>query len=108
MTAVGSAPLPRPCPRTDIMDWWGCASAPNDSAVNSGWKAPPEREPPSWSWSLWPPPTIRMENIMAKPVVRILLVDDHFVVRTGLRAILEDEPDLSVLAEAEDGRQAVE
>lgn len=45
---------------------------------------------------------------MAKPVIRILLVDDHFVVRTGLRAILEDEPDLSVVAEAEDGRQAVE
>ena len=45
---------------------------------------------------------------MAKPVIRILLVDDHYVVRTGLRAILEDEPDLSVAAEAENGRQAVE
>jgi two-component system NarL family response regulator len=49
-----------------------------------------------------------MDKIMAKPVIRILLVDDHYVVRTGLRAILEDEPDLSVAAEAEDGRQAVE
>jgi DNA-binding NarL/FixJ family response regulator len=39
--------------------------------------------------------------------VRILLVDDHILMRRGLRALLEDEPDLQVIAEAGDGRQAV-
>jgi DNA-binding NarL/FixJ family response regulator len=40
--------------------------------------------------------------------VRILLADDHALVRTGLRRILEAEPDLTVIAEAADGAQAVE
>jgi two-component system NarL family response regulator len=40
--------------------------------------------------------------------IRLLLVDDHSVVRMGLSAVLSLEPDLSVVAEAEDGAQAVE
>jgi DNA-binding NarL/FixJ family response regulator len=32
--------------------------------------------------------------------VRLLLVDDHSVVRSGLRAVLEAEPDLDVVGEA--------
>ncbi len=39
--------------------------------------------------------------------IRILLVDDHTILRDGLRALLESEPDLKVIGEAEDGRQAV-
>jgi DNA-binding NarL/FixJ family response regulator len=39
---------------------------------------------------------------------RILLVDDHPLVRRALRDILEREPDLSVIGEAGDGRQAVD
>jgi len=39
---------------------------------------------------------------------RILLADDHAVVRHGLRLTLEAEPDLAVVAEASDGAQAVE
>jgi DNA-binding NarL/FixJ family response regulator len=38
---------------------------------------------------------------------RILLADDHALVRTGLRRILEAEPDLTVAAEAADGAEAV-
>jgi DNA-binding NarL/FixJ family response regulator len=38
----------------------------------------------------------------------ILLVDDHMVVREGLRALLATEPDLEVVGEAETGRQAVD
>ena len=34
---------------------------------------------------------------------RILLADDHAVVRRGLRMVLESEPDLEVVAEADDG-----
>ncbi len=40
--------------------------------------------------------------------IRILLADDHGVVRHGLRVALEQEPDLEVVAEAENGDQAVE
>jgi DNA-binding NarL/FixJ family response regulator len=41
-------------------------------------------------------------------VTRILLADDHAVVRKGLRLVLEREPDLTVVAEAGDGQEAVE
>ena len=41
-------------------------------------------------------------------MIRVLLVDDHHIVRQGLRQVLADEPDLTVVAEAADGRQAVE
>ncbi len=39
---------------------------------------------------------------------RVLLADDHAVVRSGLRAVLDGEPDIEVVAEAEDGMEAVE
>jgi DNA-binding NarL/FixJ family response regulator len=38
---------------------------------------------------------------------RILLADDHAVVRRGLRLVLESEPDLEVVAEVGDGAEAV-
>ena len=38
---------------------------------------------------------------------RILLVDDHQIVRQGLRTLLAQQPDLEVVGEAADGRQAV-
>jgi len=40
-------------------------------------------------------------------IIRILLVDDHAILREGIRALLEDEPDMAVIGEAEDGRTAV-
>jgi DNA-binding NarL/FixJ family response regulator len=40
--------------------------------------------------------------------MRLLLADDHTLVRAGLRRILEDDPDLEVVAEASDGAEAVE
>jgi DNA-binding NarL/FixJ family response regulator len=39
--------------------------------------------------------------------IRILLADDHTVVRDGLRALLERESDMTVVAEASDGRESV-
>lgn len=39
--------------------------------------------------------------------IRILLADDHSLVRRGVRMILDSEPDLTVVAEAEDGAQAL-
>jgi DNA-binding NarL/FixJ family response regulator len=41
------------------------------------------------------------------PPIRILLADDHHLVRTGFRVILETEDDLAVVGEASDGAQAV-
>jgi len=40
--------------------------------------------------------------------VRILLADDHGIMRQGLCSLLEKEPDMEVIAEAEDGRKAIE
>ena len=39
--------------------------------------------------------------------IKILIADDHAVVREGTRQILEQEPDLNVVAEAGDGEEAV-
>ncbi|TDC15945.1 response regulator transcription factor [Streptomyces sp. 8K308] len=39
--------------------------------------------------------------------IRVLLADDQAMIRGGLRLILEDEPDFSVVAEAADGAEAV-
>ncbi|MDW5326632.1 response regulator transcription factor [Plantactinospora sp. KLBMP9567] len=39
--------------------------------------------------------------------IRVLLADDQAMVRSGLRLILEDQPDIDVVAEASDGGQAV-
>jgi DNA-binding NarL/FixJ family response regulator len=41
-------------------------------------------------------------------VTRILVADDHSIVREGLKKVLNAKPDLEVVAEAEDGAEAVE
>lgn len=46
---------------------------------------------------------------MTTPIkTRILLADDHQMIRRGLRMVLDAEPDLQVVAEASDGAEAVE
>ena len=40
--------------------------------------------------------------------IRVLLADDHAVVRQGFRLILSAQPDIEVVAEAGNGREAVE
>ncbi|MEW6405378.1 MAG: response regulator transcription factor [Chloroflexota bacterium] len=41
------------------------------------------------------------------PKIRLLLAEDHTIVRKGLRALLEEHAAVEVVAEAEDGREAV-
>jgi len=41
-------------------------------------------------------------------LIRILVVDDHSILREGLRLLLESQPDFQVVAEAESGREGVE
>jgi DNA-binding NarL/FixJ family response regulator/class 3 adenylate cyclase len=55
----------------------------------------------------------RQDELAAAPepraaAVRVLIVDDQALVRTGFRMILEAEPDLEVVGEAADGRAAVD
>ena len=45
---------------------------------------------------------------MTTDVIRVLLADDHRVVRAGLRAVLGTARDISVVGEANNGREAVE
>jgi len=40
--------------------------------------------------------------------IRVLLADDQALIRSGLRLILEDQPDITVVAEAANGSQAIE
>ncbi len=40
-------------------------------------------------------------------MIKVLLADDHSIVRAGLRRIVEESPDMAVVAEAEDGREAI-
>ncbi len=52
-----------------------------------------------------------MEATIEAPVevkIRVLLVDDHAVLRAGLRALLNAEPDIEVVGEAADGVEGVE
>jgi two-component system response regulator NreC len=49
-----------------------------------------------------------MESQARVKQIRILLADDHIVMRRGLRLLLEGQPGFSVVGEASDGRQAVE
>jgi DNA-binding NarL/FixJ family response regulator len=41
-------------------------------------------------------------------MIKVMLVDDHSIVREGIRILLEKFPDISVLAEADNGRSALE
>jgi DNA-binding NarL/FixJ family response regulator len=45
---------------------------------------------------------------MSESLISVLLVDDHSLVRRGFRRMLEDDVDIAVVGEAEDGHQAVQ
>jgi DNA-binding NarL/FixJ family response regulator len=45
---------------------------------------------------------------MPEPAISVLLVDDHSLVRRGFRRMLEDDSEIRVVGEAEDGPQAIE
>lgn len=43
-----------------------------------------------------------------KPAIRLLVADDHLVVRMGLRSMIDSQPDMIVVGEAATGKEAVE
>jgi DNA-binding NarL/FixJ family response regulator len=49
-----------------------------------------------------------METVELGPVIRVLCVDDHPIVRKGIASLLANESDLKLVAEAASGREAVE
>ena len=40
-------------------------------------------------------------------MIKVLLADDHAIVRAGLRRLVEESGDIAVIAEAADGREAI-
>jgi two-component system, NarL family, response regulator DevR len=48
----------------------------------------------------------RVANVAARSPIRVFLVDDHEVVRVGLRELLEEQPDIVVVGEAETATEA--
>ncbi len=40
--------------------------------------------------------------------IQVLLVDDHAIIREGLRSLLDKQPELEVIADTDDGRKAIE
>ncbi len=43
-----------------------------------------------------------------QPIIRVLLADDHIIVRAGIRQFLEQSPDIQVVAEASNGQETCE
>jgi DNA-binding NarL/FixJ family response regulator len=41
-------------------------------------------------------------------VIRVLVVDDHAILRDGIRSLLESQEDITVIGEAENGAEAIE
>jgi two-component system, NarL family, response regulator DevR len=60
--------------------------------------SPTRLSPPSWSCD---------DGIMSAPPLRVMLVDDHEVVRDGIKLLLADTSDVVVCAEAGSAREAV-
>jgi DNA-binding NarL/FixJ family response regulator len=50
---------------------------------------------------------MKSENNKSRPVIGVLIVDDHLVVRTALRALLEKQPGMVVVGEASNKSEAV-
>lgn len=48
-----------------------------------------------------------VQRPFADRIVRVLLVDDHMLVRAGLRTLLDQEPDIEIVGEATTGEQAI-
>src|SRR5712671_6886565 len=86
------------------LECWTCGNAPRPSARICRSTAHPDAE--HTSPSRLAPNTKLFPMPNSKPI-RILVVDDHFMVRMGLSASLNVEPDMEVVAEAANGETAL-
>src|SRR5579859_3417657 len=107
-------PMPVPARRMGILDCWASRKGRSDWAES--FRSPARRaQEPRFAWksrSFHQTATIfcnRCPKTMKKePKIRILVADDHYVVRMGVIAIINNEPDMEVVAEAANGVQAIE
>src|SRR2546430_14818713 len=84
---------------------WGasvCGSAPRCCAAR--WKstrrrAAARRSSPNYHW--------RTAMQVERRPIRVMLVEDHNLVRAGIRAVIDGQSDIQVIAEATEGREAI-
>jgi PAS domain S-box-containing protein len=96
--------------RLDIQSAPGCGSTFVLYIPDRG-ELPAEQEPPAEGARPAVPraEAARLDAAKAQgAVLRVLLVDDHRVMRQGLAMLLAEEPDLAVVGEADNGEQAVQ
>src|SRR2546429_8904138 len=80
----------------------GCGSAPHCCAAH--WKstrrrAAARRSSPNYHW--------RTAMQVERRPIRVMLVEDHNLVRAGIRAVIDGQSDIQVIAEATEGREAI-
>jgi two-component system response regulator NreC len=56
---------------------------------------------------VYPPAEVQSEEVFGRKEIRCLLVHDHVLLRQGLRRLLDDEPDMEVIAEAGNAADAL-
>src|SRR5437870_12959136 len=86
-------------PPAKVWAWSTSANGPPFFSAPSRSSRGPEAEPRSTCAY----PSGR--RTMAK--IRVLIVDDHAIVRTGLRMLINSQPDMEVVGEAADGQEAL-
>ena len=107
----------------DIGAWSGCASVPSES--DYGWMCGAAKmQARKWKSVPRGPSPIRTRRLVrafgcfaggrhqircgvASPI-RILAVDDHPLLREGIAALVNSQPDMKLIAEAANGREAIE
>src|SRR5205823_7501036 len=85
-----------------------CRSACHARARSRDGRQPHDREPPRRRFGHPADPAEAATAIFLMAPIRVLIVDDHAVVRRGLRAFLDLQPDVEVVGEAIDGTSAEE
>src|SRR5437868_12110968 len=81
----------------------GCASGPRSCTVRSTFGRR-RRRALRWLRSYrW---RIAMQQVERRPI-RVMLVEDHNLVRAGIRAVIDGQSDIQVIAEATEGREAI-
>jgi len=87
---------------------WGRGTG-QGSRARAHWHAraghDPRRQPHRWAATRG-----RLSGVGSPPgarMIRVMLVDDQAMIRSGLQMILEAEPDLQVIAEADSGQEAI-
>ncbi len=78
-------------------------------AGEPGWRNPGSSVPPGKRHQgIFQSALHGQDSIGIKTMIKVLLADDHSIVRAGLRRIVEESKDMRVIAEAADGRDAIE